>query len=133
MKKILIVDDQHEIRDLLRMTLELAQSFTLSEAGSAAEALDLVSRDRPDLILMDVMLPGGMTGLDACKLIKKMPGPQPAPKVIVVSARPFEDLRAEFEASGADLFIAKPFGPLQLVQSIGRLYGGPPASPSAMP
>lgn len=125
MKKILIVDDQHEIRDLLRMTLELAQSFILSEAGNAAEALEQVRRDCPELILMDVMLPGGMNGLEACRLIKQMPEAQPCPKVIIVSARPFEDLRAEFEASGADLFIAKPFGPMQLVQGISRLYDGP--------
>lgn len=123
MKKILIVDDQQEIRDLLRMTLELAQSFSLSEAGTAAEALDLVRRDSPELVLMDVMLPGGMNGLEACRQIKQMTGPH-TPKVIIVSARPFEDLRAEFEASGADLFIAKPFGPMQLVQGISSLYGG---------
>ncbi len=124
MKKILIVDDQREIRDLLRMTLELAQSFTLSEAGNAAEALDQVSREPPDLILMDVMLPGGMSGLDTCRQIKQMAAPHPAPKVIIVSARPFEDLRSEYESSGADLFIAKPFGPLQLVQGISKLYDG---------
>ena len=123
MKKILIVDDQHEIRDLLRMTLELAQSFTLAEASSAAEAIEQVRRDCPELILMDVMLPGGMDGLEACRLIKQMPGASPPPKVIIVSARPFEDLRAAFEASGADLFIAKPFGPIQLVQGIASLYG----------
>jgi len=123
MKKILIVDDQHEIRELLRMTLELAQSFSLSEAGTAAEALAQVRRECPELVLMDVMLPGGMNGLEACRLIKQMPEASPPPKVIIVSARPFEDLKAEFEASGADLFIAKPFGPIQLVQGIASLYG----------
>ena len=126
MRKILIVDDQHEIRELLRMTLELAQSFSLSEAGTAAEALAQVRRDCPELVLMDVMLPGGMSGLEACRQIKQMPEAQPTPKVIIVSARPFEDLRAEFEASGADLFIAKPFGPIQLVQGISSLYGQTP-------
>ncbi|MGM9514917.1 response regulator [Roseateles sp. DB2] len=124
MKKILIVDDQDEIRDLLRMTLELAQSFALSEASNAADALAQVRRDCPDLVLMDVMLPGGMSGLEACRQIKQMPEARPTPKVIIVSARPFEDLRAEFEASGADLFIAKPFGPIQLVQGISSLYNG---------
>lgn len=122
MKKILIVDDQHEIRDLLRMTLELAQSFILSEASNAAEALEQVRRDCPELILMDVMLPGGMDGLEACRQIKQMPEARPSPKVVIVSARPFADLRAEFEACGADLFIAKPFGPMQLVQGISSLY-----------
>ncbi|MEO3715397.1 response regulator [Roseateles flavus] len=126
MKKILIVDDQHEIRELLRMTLELAQSFSISEAGTAAEALERVRHDGPELVLMDVMLPGGMSGLEACRLIKQMPEARPTPKVIIVSARPFEDLRAEFEASGADLFIAKPFGPMQLVQGISKLYSQPP-------
>ncbi|HLO96733.1 MAG TPA: response regulator [Burkholderiaceae bacterium] len=123
MKKILIVDDHHEIRGLLRMTLELAQSFTLSEAGSAAQALEQVRRDCPDLVLMDATLPGEMTGLEACRQIKQMPAARPAPKVVILSARPFEELRAEFEASGADLFIAKPFGPMQLVQGISSLYG----------
>lgn len=123
MKKILIVDDQHEIRDLLRMTLELAQSFTLIEAGSAAEALEKVKSEQPDLILMDVMMPGGMSGLEACREIKRAAGDQPPPKVVIVSARPFQDMKAEFEAAGADLFIAKPFGPIQLVQGIMNLYG----------
>ncbi len=123
MKKILIVDDQNEIRDLLRMTLELAQSFTLAEAGTAAEALAKVKTEQPDLILMDVMMPGGMSGLEACRQIKQAAATGAAPKVVIVSARPFSDMQAEFEASGADLFIAKPFGPIQLVQGIMSLYG----------
>lgn len=123
MKKILIVDDQHEIRDLLRMTLELAQSFSLIEAATAAEALEQASKEQPDLILMDVMLPGGMSGLEACRQIKDRGAPGATPKVVIVSARPFADMKAEYEASGADLFIAKPFGPIQLVQGISSLYG----------
>lgn len=123
MKKILIVDDQHEIRDLLRMTLELAQSFSLIEAATAAEALEQANKEQPDLILMDVMLPGGMSGLEACRQIKERGTPGATPKVVIVSARPFADMKAEYEASGADLFIAKPFGPIQLVQGISSLYG----------
>lgn len=121
MKTILIVDDNADIRDLLRMTLDLAQSFTIHEAQDGLSAVAAAAELQPDLVLMDIMMPGEIDGAEACKRIKQAAGAK-APKVILVSAKPTEEIKAAVAASGADLFMNKPFGPLQLVDRIMALY-----------
>lgn len=121
MHKILIVDDHADIRDLLRMTLELAQSFEMAEAVNGEAAVAEAERLKPDLVLMDIMMPGAIDGIEACRRIKALPGGDQI-KVILVSAKPAEDVRQAVKDAGADLFLSKPFGPLQLVDSIGALY-----------
>ncbi|MDT9000781.1 response regulator transcription factor [Paucibacter sp. APW11] len=120
MHKILIVDDHADIRDLLRMTLDLAQSFDIHEAKNGQEAVDIAATLKPDLVLMDIMMPGPFDGIEACRRIKAQGGA--AIKVILVSAKPAEEIRQAVKEAGADLFMSKPFGPLQLVDSITALY-----------
>lgn len=124
MLKILIVDDQAEIRELLRLTLQLAQSFEILEAQSAQQAIELVREQGPDLVLLDIMMPGELDGLSACAAIKQLPG-RSATRVILVSSKPFAEIESEFRRVGADLFLPKPFGPSQLVQGIASLYQRP--------
>jgi len=126
MKKILIVDDQKEIRDLLRMTLELAQSFDIHEAHDGKDAVEKAAGLQPDLVLMDVMMPGEIDGLEACRRIKAAAAPGMAPNVLLVSAKPLSELAPHLQTAGADSFMPKPFGPLQLVTHIRDLYPHPP-------
>ena len=123
MKKILIVDDNPDIRALLHATLDLAQSFEIHEAIDGVTAVEIARSLKPDLVLMDIMMPGEFDGLEACRRIKQQAGDGAvAPKVLLVSAKPRDQVRQQLDEAGADLFMAKPFGPIQLVECIQTLF-----------
>ena len=116
MKKILIIDDHADIRRLIRMTLEF-EAYEIFEAANGDTGLAMALELAPDLVLLDVMMPGALHGLHVCRALKGMPSP---PKVILLSARGrSEDLEAGNKA-GAEVYLVKPFGPLQLIQCIGQ-------------
>jgi DNA-binding response OmpR family regulator len=116
MKKILIVDDLQEIRELIRLTLEMG-SYQIFEAQSGEEAIEIAGIKKPDLVILDIMMLGGIDGLETCKLLKKNSLTQKT-KVILLSAMGQEiDLQAGFEA-GADDYLVKPFSPLELLKKI---------------
>ncbi len=121
MHKILIVDDSEDIRELLRLTMELAASFEIHEAIDGPSALVAVESLHPDLVLMDIMMPGPFDGVEACRRIKEQFGAK-APKVVLVSAKPESVIQEAVAACGADLFIRKPFGPATLVEKLSKLY-----------
>lgn len=120
MRKILIVDDNQDIRALLRCALETVEGFELLEASDGPAALAAVVALQPDLVLMDIMMPGAFDGLEACRRIKASED-GPVPKVILVSAKPEAEARPLAEAAGADLFVAKPFGLFSLVEWLSSL------------
>jgi CheY-like chemotaxis protein len=120
MKKILIVEDQADIREVIRITLEL-EDFELHEAGDGNEGLRMASQLRPDLVLSDVMMPG-MDGLQLCQRIKSDPGLKRT-KVVLLSARGQPGDRKAGTAAGADAYMAKPYGPLDLLATVKRMIG----------
>ena len=120
--RILIVDDQGELRKLVRMTLEYA-NYELHEAENGARALELVGSVRPTLVVLDVMMPGGMDGLEVCEIIKARPETRNT-KVLILSARgQLADLEAGRRA-GADGYLVKPFSPLELIEKAEHLLAG---------
>lgn len=119
MARVLIVDDQADIRRLIRMTLE-DEPFELREAADGDEALAVVSAWRPDLILLDVMMPGGHDGLQVCARVRTDPALADT-RVVLLSARADGGDRAAGHAAGADEYLTKPFSPLQLLETIDRL------------
>ncbi|MFY7864191.1 response regulator transcription factor [Roseateles sp.] len=123
-KKVLIVDDNADILALLHATLDLADMFEVFEASDGTTAVALAASLKPEMVLMDIMMPGAIDGLEACRQIKAAGG-DAAPKVVLVSAKPVDQIKEGAKASGADLFIAKPFGPVQLVASLTALYRNP--------
>lgn len=121
MKKILIVEDQFDIRELIRMTLEL-DDFDIHEADNGDRGLEMAMAKRPDLMLLDIMMPGSLDGLQVCQRIKADPALKRI-KVIMLSARgQDEDIRAGRNA-GADGYLVKPFSPLELGEVVGRHLG----------
>jgi len=113
MKKILIVDDHADIRRLIRMTLEF-ESYHIFEAADGKSAIQLAKANRPDVVLLDVMMPGDIDGLAVCRHIKADAALAGA-KVILLSARgQARDREAGLQA-GADAYLVKPFSPLQLI------------------
>lgn len=121
MKKILVVDDQEDIRKLMRLTLGLR--YQVAEAANAGDASDALARERPDLVLLDIMMPG-LSGLEWCRLIKQTPELKGV-IIIFVSARgQLKDIDAGIKA-GADGYITKPFSPLELLSSIEKYLDAP--------
>ena len=115
MSKILLVDDHSDIRRLIRITL--GKSFEVLEAEDGATGLDIVRTQRPDLVVLDIMMPGKLDGLQVLKEIKDDPE-LAGTRVIMVTAR---GQAHDYEAGmsrGADAYFIKPFSPLQLVACI---------------
>lgn len=119
MKKILIVEDQEEIRELIRVTLEF-DDYEIDEAPNGDEGLNKVSSFKPDLMLLDVMMPGGLNGLQVCQRVKGDPTMKRT-KVVLLTARGQEaDKQAGIKA-GADEYLIKPFSPMELMKVIGKV------------
>lgn len=116
--KILLIDDECAIRDMVRMGLELA-GFTCVEAGDTRHALTMVHDEKPDLILLDWMLPGG-SGVEFLRRLKKDDLARSVP-VIMLTAKTTEDNKIQGLEAGADDYIAKPFAPRELVARINAV------------
>jgi DNA-binding response OmpR family regulator len=119
MKKIMIVDDHADIRRLIRLTLEF-ERYDIFEAADGNSALELAASGRPDVVLLDVMMPGEIDGLEVCRRIKADAALAGA-KVIMLSARgQARDREAGLQA-GADAYLVKPFSPLQLIDHLAAM------------
>ncbi|TXI19165.1 MAG: response regulator [Roseateles sp.] len=119
MKRVLIVEDQADIRKLIHMTLEF-EAYEIHEAADGAQGLRLASALRPDLILLDVMMPGELDGLQVCQRIKQDPT-LAGIKIVLLTARGQARDREAGSKAGADDYLVKPFSPLQLIDTIERL------------
>lgn len=116
--KVLIVDDEFAIRDMLRMALEIAD-FKCIEAENIQDAHSLVVDERPDIVLLDWMLPGG-SGLELLRRLKRNDTTAEIP-VIMLTAKTAEDNIIQGLDVGADDYITKPFAPRELIARIKAL------------
>jgi CheY-like chemotaxis protein len=123
MKKILIVEDQASIRRLLRLALR--DSFSLDEASEADSAYQRILADRPDAVVLDVMMPGSMNGYQLCEMIKRDPALADIHIVLTTARGQVAD--QEFGLSlGANAYFVKPFSPLALAHHLrGALFDAP--------
>jgi len=115
---VLIVDDECAIRDMLRMALEIA-GFNCIEADNIQQAYALVVDERPDILLLDWMLPGG-SGLELLRRLKRNDVTRELP-VIMLTARTAEDNVIQGLDVGADDYITKPCSPKELISRIKAL------------
>ncbi|KQP04238.1 response regulator transcription factor [Pseudorhodoferax sp. Leaf265] len=113
MKNVLIVEDHADIRRLIRMTLEF-EDCEIHEAGDAAEGLEKARKLSPDLMFLDVMMPGERNGLDLCRDVKSDPLLRGI-KVLLLSARGNTADREAGLQAGADAYVVKPFSPMELL------------------
>ncbi|MBI5583630.1 MAG: response regulator [Deltaproteobacteria bacterium] len=118
MPKILIVEDDPDIREVLRFNLEKA-GYHLVLADDGEKALVLAHKHGPDLILLDLMLPG-LDGLEVCRALKREPATEPIP-VIMVTAKGEEMDRVVGLELGADDYVVKPFSIREVLLRIRKL------------
>ncbi|GAB4478647.1 MAG: hypothetical protein Kow0088_18690 [Anaerolineales bacterium] len=118
MAKILIAEDERDIRDLIAFTLQFAGHEVIT-TSNGEEALQAVRAQKPQLVLLDVRMPK-MTGYEVCKEIKTDPQTRTIP-VIFLSAKGQEsEIRDGYEA-GADQYLLKPFSPDQLIEQVNKV------------
>jgi putative two-component system response regulator len=118
--RLLLVDDDAALRALVRATFEVVD-LEVDEAASAREARRRIKARRPDVIVLDVLMPGE-SGLDLCRSLKADPGTSSIP-IVLLSGSDGGSLVAS-DAAGADAYIRKPFSPLELLAVVERLAGG---------
>jgi CheY-like chemotaxis protein len=114
---ILICDDEPDLRELMRLSLDF--DYLFEEAATGAEAIEAIERLRPDLVLLDVML-RGTNGLEVLEQIRGSDAHADTPVVVVSAFAGDSDLRAAFDA-GATEFVKKPFEPDDLRSTVEEL------------
>ena len=117
-RTVLIVDDEFAIRDMLRMALEIAE-FNCLEAEDIQSAYQVIVDERPDIVLLDWMLPGG-SGLELLRRLKRNDATKDLP-VIMLTAKTTEDNVIQGLDVGADDYMTKPFAPRELIARIRAL------------
>jgi len=116
MAKLLIADDLVPIRQMVRITLS-TQGWTILEAENGQKALEMARSEHPDLMLLDVDMGAGPNGFDVCRELKAGADTKGIP-IVMLTAHDSESDRAVGFAAGAAQYLTKPFGPLELIDTI---------------
>ena len=115
---ILLVDDEPDIRDLLAYNLE-KQGYSVIEGSNGEEAVQLINQIKPDVVVMDIMMPR-MDGVSACKMIRaQLQTPQPI--ILFITARSASYAAQAMAEAGANDYVVKPLHPNLLIDRIEHL------------
>lgn len=120
---VLIVDDDQFIRKLIATTLEDVSEFELHEAADGAEALRIAERENPSLVFLDVDMPV-LDGIEACRRLRSLEQTKRA-TIVMLTAAHGDSVERSAEEAGADLFLTKPFSPLDLLRLVDQLGESP--------
>ncbi len=120
-KKVLIVDDEPGVRQLVNRIL--SKSYAVLEAQDGAEAVDVTRSQKPDIILMDMMMPK-VDGLTACYVIKKDEATKQIPVVMITAVGYDLNKKLSQDIMGADGYITKPFTPQDLQSALDQFLSG---------
>jgi DNA-binding response OmpR family regulator len=124
-RQVLVVDDDALTLEILRTILDL-EDFDVRTATDGPSALAAVREERPDVVVLDVMMPG-MSGLDVCAELRSEPATKDLP-IILLTARDADADRKSGLESGADAYLTKPFSPLKLIATIAEIDRPDPAA-----
>ena len=122
LREILYVDDEPDIREIVQMALGLMPALSVSTADSGIRALQSMQESKPDLVLLDVMMPN-MDGPTTLQQMRSQPELQAIP-VIFMTAKAMPQEVARFRALGAAAVIAKPFDPMLLAEHVMAIWEG---------
>lgn len=116
MPSVLIVDDDPFVRRLISTTLEDVGGFDLLQASDGAEAVEVAGREAPELVFLDIDMPN-LDGIEACRRLRESAATANATIVMLTAVSGGNEERRAEEA-GADLFLTKPFSPLELLRLV---------------
>lgn len=115
-KKILLVEDEENIRKFTRINLE-REGFIVLEASSGEEGVEIAEKEKPAVVILDIMLPG-IDGYEVCSILRKS---IPSTGIIMLTAKTQEDDKIFGLEKGADDYLSKPFNPKELILRIKSL------------
>jgi two-component system alkaline phosphatase synthesis response regulator PhoP len=118
--KVLVVDDEAYILNILDFSLD-SEGFRVITAANGEEALRKATDERPDLVILDVMMPK-IDGFEVCRALKAKKETQSIP-IILLTAKDREADRQKGDEVGADLYMTKPFSPARLIAAVQELLG----------
>ncbi|MBI3297654.1 MAG: response regulator [Elusimicrobia bacterium] len=118
MKRILVVDDDRLILDMVCECLKKA-GFSVESAETGVDGLAKAAGFKPDLVVLDLMMPD-MHGFDVCQALRKDAAPD-APKVLILTAKNYEIDRRAAQRLGAEAYVSKPFRVDELLETVNRL------------
>jgi CheY-like chemotaxis protein len=122
---VLIVDDDQFIRKLIATTLEDVAEFDLHQAADGIEAIEVARRARPTLVFLDVDMPR-LNGIETCRQLRADDEAGDV-TIVMLTAISGDRVESDAEQAGADLFLTKPFSPLDLLRLVDQLgERGPP-------
>ncbi len=121
LQRILYVEDEQDIQEIAKLALEAVGGFTVKICSTGQEAVEVAAGFEPDLILLDVMMPG-MDGPTTFEKLRKIPGVEPVP-VIFMTAKVLPQEVARYKEMGVSDVIPKPFDPMTLSETINRIWG----------
>jgi CheY-like chemotaxis protein len=124
MSKIMVVDDEQDIRFVIGKMLE-KEGYEVIEASSGEESLEILKETKPDLILLDVMMPG-LDGWETCAKIKLMKEINQIPVVMLTAKTADEDKIKALEECGANWHISKPLDRAKFIETVRWLLKSPP-------
>ncbi len=118
-RDVLVVDDDPFIRKLIATTLEDVADFELHEASDGMEAVEVARECHPALVFLDVDMPR-LNGIEACRRLRADPALSNA-TIVMLTAASGDSVERRAEEAGADLFLTKPFSPLELLRMVDQL------------
>ena len=119
MASVLIVDDDPFVRKLIVTTLEDVAEFELVEAADGLEAVEVATRNRPELVFLDIDMPE-VDGIEVCRRLRAQPHTAHA-TIVMLTAAAGDSAERDAETAGADLYLSKPFSPLALLRLVDEL------------
>ncbi|MCD8491641.1 MAG: response regulator [Geovibrio sp.] len=117
--KILIADDELRLRKVVALHLKKA-GFAVLEAGNGRQALEIAKEQKPDVIVLDIMMPE-MNGLEACEALKADPELKDVPVILLTAMAEAGDIE-KGGAAGAEYYLTKPFSPKELIDKINSNF-----------
>ncbi|MCA9626581.1 MAG: response regulator [Myxococcales bacterium] len=117
--RILVVEDQDSIRKMIE-ALVRARGYEVVAVPNGAKGIDVATTEPPDIVLLDLMLPGQYDGFEVCRRLRANPTTKKVP-VVIISALDDKESRGKASEAGATAYYTKPFSPIALLKEIDRL------------
>jgi two-component system phosphate regulon response regulator PhoB len=118
-KKILVAEDRQEILELISITLE-GSPYEVVMVNDGTQALKVAQEYHPDLILLDIIMPGGINGLEVCRKLKNNPETSDI-RILIMTSKYSDEILLEIYESQADGLLPKPFSPKGLLTTVERM------------